>query len=189
MSDSFVLLWGATSLSEQESAELFSLLTSSERARAASLGQVLSQRYLSGRYLARKLGGDILGEDWTSVIPIARCGECGMDHGAIILEDTDVHISLSSSGEKLVAAGISGRRIGVDIERGYIDDTREVAGRAGTHTVTLGSWCEYEAIVKAMGVGNAVSIDELDPTVVTSQYTVHNATQHERHVLALAVSR
>ncbi|AXE55160.1 4'-phosphopantetheinyl transferase superfamily protein [Aurantimicrobium sp. MWH-Uga1] len=189
MSESFVLLWGAISLSEQESDELYPLLTPSERARAASLGHVLSQRYLSGRYLARKLGGDILGQAWTSVIPVAQCSECGMDHGAITLKGTDVHISLSSSGSAVVAAGIRGQHIGVDIEQGNLGDSREVAGKAGTQTVTLGSWCEYEAVVKAMGVGNTVSIDELDPTVISSQYTVHKATQHERFVLAVAVSR
>jgi len=189
MSDSFVLLWGATSLSEQESDELYPLLTSSELARAASLGDVLSQRYLSGRYLARKLGGDILGQAWTSVIPVAQCRECGMDHGAITLEGTDVHISLSSSDSAVVAAGIRGQHIGVDIEQGNLEDSREVAGKAGTQIVTLGSWCEYEAVVKAMGVGNVISIDELDPTVISSQYTVHKATQHERFVLAVAVSR
>lgn len=188
MSDSFVLLWGATSLSEQESDELYPLLTSSERARAASLGHVLSQRYLSGRYLARKLGGDILGQPWTSVIPRAHCAQCGMDHGAITLEGTDVHISLSSSGGVLVAAGIHGHRIGVDIEQGNLGDLREVAGKTGTHTVTLGSWCEYEAVVKAMGVGNAVSIDELDPAEVSAQFTVHHAGQHDKLVLAVAVS-
>jgi 4'-phosphopantetheinyl transferase len=189
MSDSFVLLWGTASLSEQESGELSPLLTPTELARAASLGEVLSQRYLSGRYLARKVGGDILGEEWTSVIPIAHCSECGMDHGPITIEGTDVHISLSSSGSVVVAAGIRGQQIGVDIEQGNLGDSREVAGKAGTYTVSLGSWCEYEAVVKAMGVGNAVSIDELDPTVVSSQYTVHNATQSEKFVLAVAVSR
>jgi phosphopantetheinyl transferase len=112
-----------------------------------------------------------------------------MDHGPITLEGTDVHISLSSSGSSLVAAGIRGQRIGIDIEQGNLGDIREVAGKAGTHTVTLGSWCEYEAVVKAMGVGNAVSIDELDPTVVASMYTVHNATQSEQFVVAVAVSR
>lgn len=188
MSDSFVLLWGATSLSEQESDELYPLLTSSERARAASLGHVLSQRYLSGRYLARKVGGQILGQAWTSVIPVAHCCECGMDHGAITLEGTDVHISLSSSGGVVVAAGIRGKQIGVDIEQGNLGDSREVAGRTGTHSVTLGSWCEYEAVVKAMGVGNAVSIDELDPAEVTAQFTVHHAGQHDKLVLAVAVS-
>ena len=189
MTNSFVLLWGATSLSEQESEELLPILTSSERARAASLGDVLSERFLSGRYLARKLGGEILGQAWTSVIPVAHCTECGMNHGAISLEGTDVHISLSSSGSALVAAGIRGRRIGVDIEQGYLGDSREVAGRTGTHSVALGSWCEYEAVVKAMGIGNSLSIDEIDPTETSSQYTVHKATQHKRFVLAVAVSR
>lgn len=189
MSESFDLIWGSTSLSVKESEELLPLLTFSERARAASLGVVLSQRYLSGRYLARKLGGEILGQAWTSVIPVAHCRECGMDHGAITLEGTDVHISLSSSDSALVAVGIRGQHIGVDIEKGNLGDSREVAGKAGTHTVSLGSWCEYEAIVKAMGVGNTVSIDELDPTVVSSQFTLHKATQHEKFVLAVAVSR
>jgi phosphopantetheinyl transferase len=187
MSHSFVLLWGTTSLSEQESQDLFPLLTPSELDRVAALGYVPSQRYLSGRYLARKLGGKILGQAWTSLIPVAHCIECGMDHGAITLEGTDVHISLSSSGSALVAAGIRGQLIGVDIEQGNLGDSREVAGRAGTHTVTLGGWCEYEAVVKAMGVGNAVSIDELDPSVVSSQFIVQRATQHNKFVLAVAV--
>lgn len=189
MSDSCVFLWGTTSLSEQESEELFPLLTSSERDRAASLQHALSQRYLSGRYLARKLGGEILGQAWTKLTPVAHCTECGMDHGAITLEGTDVHISLSSSGTILVAAGIRGHLLGVDIELGNIVESREVAGSKGTQTVTLGSWCEYEAVVKAMGVGNVISIDELDPTVISSQYTVHKATQHGEFVLAVAVSR
>ena len=188
MTESFVLLWGAITLSEQESEELFPLLTSSERARAATLGDVLSQRYLSGRYLARKLGGDILGQPWTSVIPRAHCAQCGMDHGAITLEGTDVHISLSSSGRVLFAAGIRGHRIGIDIEQGNVGDLREVAGKTGTHTVTLASWCDYEAVVKAMGVGNALSIDELDPDVVSAQFTLHHARQHDGLVLAVAVS-
>ena len=189
MTNSFVLLWGATSLSEQESEELLPILTSSERDRAASLGDVLSERYLSGRYLARKLGGEILGQEWNSVIPKAHCTECGMDHGVITLEGTDVTISLSSSGGVLVAAGIQGHRIGVDIEQGNLVDTREVAGTTGTHLVSLASWCDYEAVVKAMGVGNALSIDELDPDMVSAQFTVHHSKQHGEHVLAIAVSR
>ena len=189
MSGSVVLLWGTASLSAQESGELSPFLTPSERDRAASLGHATSQRYLSGRYLARKLGEKILGQAWTSVIPVAHCAQCGMDHGPITLKGSDVNISLSSSGSVVVAAGIRSQHIGVDIELGNIGDSREVAGKAGTHTVSLGAWCEYEAVVKAMGVGNAVSIDELDPTVVTSQYKVHNATQHEKFVIAVAVSR
>ena len=189
MSDSFVLLWGATTLSEEELEELFPILTPSERARVASLGHVSAERYLSGRYLARKLGGEILGKAWNAVIPKAHCTECRLDHGAITLEGTDVNISLSSSGGVLVAAGIHGQRIGVDIEEGNLADTREVAGTTGMHIVTLASWCDYEAVVKAMGVGNTLSIDELDSDVVSAQFTVHHSRQHEELVLSVAVSR
>lgn len=189
MTDSFVSLWGTTTLTEQESQELMPLLSGSELTRAEAVGRTLSQRYLAGRFLARKLGGEILDQAWTSVIPVAHCSECGMDHGAITIVGTDVHISLSSSGGVLVAVGIRGQHIGVDIEQGNLDDSREVAGRTGTHSVTLASWCEYEAVVKAMGVGNALNIDELDPEAVSAQYTVHRATQHDKLVLAVSVSR
>lgn len=188
MSESCVLLWGTTVLSEQELAQLEPLLSVSERARADAIGALRSQRYLAGRFLARKLGAQLLGARWTSVIPLAHCLECGMDHGPITIVGTDVHISLSSSGMKLVAAGARGKRIGVDIEQGNLGDTREVAGRSEILQVTLAQWCEYEAVAKAMGLGIALGIDEVDLTGSSKEYDVRQAQQHKDVVLALALS-
>jgi phosphopantetheinyl transferase len=122
-----------------------------------------------------------------------------MDHGAINLVGTDLSISLSSTGSRLVAAGIRGHRIGIDIEQGQLEDRREIAVRIGNQDVTLAQWCEYESVVKAAGVGISLSIDEIQFTNIAGrktaclngipdQYEVIPATQHDDVVLAVALS-
>lgn len=121
-----------------------------------------------------------------------------MDHGAIAIRESDLNISLSASGTRIVAAGIQGARIGVDIEQGLLLESREIATRAGVHNVTLAQWCEYEAVVKAAGVGMAVGFDEINFTTSgenvtahipgdTTSYMVAPSTQHEEVVLSVAV--
>lgn len=186
--NSVELLWGTFPINEAQSRELLPLLTRSEQERFDSLGEVRAQRYLAGRYLARKAAGRLLEQDWSSVIPSAQCAECGMDHGPISISGTDINISLSSSGSVVVAAAARGSHIGVDIEKGNLLDLREVAGSYSNHTVTLAQWCEYEASVKVMGVGTVLGIDELDMKSISQGYEVRSASQVGEYVLALALS-
>lgn len=199
MRGSFELLWGSTSLSEEEQSLMEAALTSSERDRANYLSPAPSRKYVAGRYWARQLGAHMLQTDWTSVVPSAHCGECGMDHGAIQIEGSDLRITLSSSGNRLVVAGSFGHHIGVDIEHGRLEERREIAARSGILEVSLAQWCEYEAVVKAVGVGIALSIDEVTVTNSDGCYTAHltgfegryeivPATEYEDVVLAVALS-
>lgn len=199
MTSSFELLWGSTSLSEEEQSLMKEFLSPSERVRANFLSPSLSSRYVAGRYWARQLGAQLLHTEWTSVVPHAHCEKCGMDHGAIQVQGSDLMISLSSSGNRLVAAGTFGQYIGIDIEQGRLTDQREIAARTELLEVSLAQWCEYEAVVKAAGVGISHSFDEV--TVINSdgcqiaqlaglegRYEIFPAIQHEDVVLAVALS-
>ena len=198
MTSSFELLWGTTSLSEEEQSLMKEFLSSSERVRANFLSPSQSSRYVAGRYFARELGAQLLQTEWTSVVPTAHCEKCGMDHGAIHVQGSDLKISLSYSGDRLVAAGTFGQHIGIDIEHGRLADQREIAARSGLLEVSLAQWCEYEAVVKAAGVGITHSFDEV--TVINSdgsyvaqlaglegRYEMIPATQQEDVVLAVAL--
>lgn len=195
----YSLYWGKTQLTHAETAELEAVLTDSEVTRWKYLEGPRAQRYLAGRFLARTLGADVLHRNWSEVIPQAICRDCGMDHGAISIVNSDVHVSLSSSGDDLVAAGARGRLVGVDIEQGNLEELYEVAGDAGNMLIALSRWCEYEAVVKALGVGINLGIDKVHFEEVpggfiasaetsTTEFIVGAATQHEKVVLAVALS-
>lgn len=186
---SYELLWGKTELSEKEREELLPYLSNSERIRVEFLNGLRAERYLAGRLLSRQLGAKLLGTHWSEAIPVAFCHECGMDHGTIMIQGSNVNLSLSSAGEVLVVAGAVGNRIGIDIETGLLQDTRVVAGSLGNLEVTLAHWCEYEAKVKMFGTGIGVEIDTVDRHIAPNEYELHAARQHGDLVLAVAVSR
>jgi 4'-phosphopantetheinyl transferase len=196
----YSLFWGKTQLTHAETTQLEAVLTDSERTRWKSLDGPRAQRYVAGRFLARTLGAEVLQRNWSEVIPQASCDDCGMDHGAISIENSDIHVSLSSSGDDLVAAGARGRLIGVDIEQGNLEELHEVAGDVGNIHIALSRWCEYEAVVKALGAGIHLGIDKVhfedvpegfiaSTETSTTEFMVGAATQHGKVVLAVALGR
>lgn len=156
-----VVAWGPSRLADNEMDEIKVVLTSGERARIVELSPDRAARYLAGRSLVRKLAAEMLHSTWASIIPEANCLECGGDHGALVIRGSDLCVSLAYSGEHAVALAAHGRKVGIDLESGHPTEERQVGFLRSTAFVTLQSWCDYEAVIKADGRGMLIDINDV----------------------------
>ena len=106
--------------------------------------------FLQGRLMLRDLAREL---GVPNPIIDATCPDCGGAHGAPVVRDSELRVTLSRCAEALVVAGTRGRGIGVDVELAGAD----VAGVG-----SIARWTSVEAVLKADGRGLRV-----DPDAVT----------------------
>lgn len=158
----YVTAWGPARLSDGRNDELERVLTSGERARASVLSPERASRYMAGRSLVRELAARQLQRTWESTIPQATCSECGGDHGAITIRGSELNVSVAYSGDHAVAFATQGRKVGIDIESGHPSEERQVGVLHSTTSITLQSWCDYEAVIKADGRGIQIDFSDVE---------------------------
>ncbi len=187
------LLRSATAplLGERRSRAL-DLLTPAERSRFAA--DPHPERFLTGRMLLRELVADLTGADPASITVTAACPDCGREHGRPRVDGA--FVSLSHTGDLVVAAGSPTAPVGVDVERrdaaaaGRADE-RLAAIRLVAAGEGLEHWTRVEAVLKADGRGLRV-----DPAAVVirgdrasldgAAYGLTDASDAE-HVISVAM--
>jgi 4'-phosphopantetheinyl transferase len=161
---------------ESRTAEFFSLLDRHERTRAARFSyERLRMHFVQSHGIARRILAKYAG-----VVDPADLVFTRSRHGKprLIAPTTDLHFSLSHSGDRCILAVRFGQRLGVDLER--MDDlpcTLEIARRYFTVTETqmlarlpsgarsnyfFAMWSRKEAIVKAMGATLVRSLSRIE---------------------------
>ena len=142
------------------------LLDEQEQARAARFRFAADRaRFVLGAVLVRAAAGHALGLPPASIAVDRECDRCGEQHGRPRIGGTDLHVSVSHSGDVVVAALTAEGPVGVDVEAvlGRSDtDYREICPSVCTEDeqrfVTgpeefVTCWTRKEAVLKAVGVG------------------------------------
>ncbi|AWB94412.1 hypothetical protein DCE93_00935 [Agromyces badenianii] len=148
------------------------LLGGAERARAAgTVNGAQRDRFLLGRMLLRELAADVAetGDIGPGEIEIrASCERCGAEHGrpSIVWPDAagpPPLASLASCAELVIAAvAPAGSHVGVDIERGRAEASRDAENErrravtrliGGSSRSAIRRWVRTEAVLKADGRG------------------------------------
>lgn len=160
---------------------LATLFNHDERQRLAALRQQLDRdRFSVGCALVRLLAGTYLGQAPAEVRVHRGCRECGKPHGKPRLVSpsaTDLQLSVSHAGDRVVVAYTRGAPIGVDVEPlglevdvdALIDlaaslkearalATLEPQDRARAFMVL---WTRKEALLKATGQGLKVALSKV----------------------------
>ena len=164
---------------ESHTAEFFSLLDRHERTRATRFPyERLRMYFVQSHGIARRILAEYAG-----VVDPADLVFTRSRHGKpkLIAPTSDLHFSLSHSGDRCILAVRFSQRLGVDLERvGDLPYTLEIARRNFTATETqmlarlpggarsnyfFAMWSRKEAIVKAMGASLVRSLNriELEP--------------------------
>lgn len=101
-----------------------------------------------GRALLRALVAELAGVAEAGIRIVARCPDCGGDHGrpVVMAPDaaTDVRVSLAHAGGVTVAAALVGGAVGIDAEP---------RPHAADAVPALRRWTRIEAVLKADGRG------------------------------------
>ena len=126
-----------------------SLLSPRESGRLAS--DPHPERFLAGRMLLRELAAELTGRELESIPVSAACPDCGREHGQPRV--AGLHMSLSHSGDRVVAAAHPDRAIGVDLESRDVSPERLATIRTIAGGVGLEHWTRVEAVLKADGRG------------------------------------
>lgn len=161
-----------------------------ETARVARLRREQDRdRYLTAHHAARRVAGEWIDCPPDDVVFDRTCGRCGEQHGApTVVGPAGARplpsVSLTHSGDVVgVALGLGGP-VGLDVEQPWPDDGEtRLAGmvRAPGDADGLALrdlWVCKEAVLKAAGVGLAVSMTELALSGGTARGT---ASLNERH--------
>jgi 4'-phosphopantetheinyl transferase len=145
-----------------------SILSAGERARCARPGT-------PHRTIAAALVR-LVGARHTTMRPAARievdrtCPHCGEQHGRPRLIGSDLHVSVSHAGDRVVVAACRGAEVGIDVEPVTGLTAAEIAPLAlgddeVPHAVdartVLTYWTRKEAIVKATGDGIEVPLRDV----------------------------
>jgi 4'-phosphopantetheinyl transferase len=178
--DGDVHVWLARLIEDQShTAEFFSLLDRHERTRATRFSyDRLRMHFVQSHGIARRILAEYAG-----VVDPADLVFTRSRHGKpkLIAPTSDLHFSLSHSGDRCILAVRFGQRLGVDLERvENFPYTLDIARRHFTVTETqmlarlsgrarsnyfFAMWSRKEAIVKAMGASLVRSLNriELEP--------------------------
>jgi len=141
------------------------LLDSVERARASAyVREADCTRFVVGVALLKLVVAREEGVAPTAVRVDRRCATCGRAHGAPSIVGSDLHVSVSHSGERVVVAITPAGPVGVDVEereaRVALPSTMDVLTAAEplwNIDDLLTYWCRKESALKATGAGLAVS--------------------------------
>ena len=125
-------------------------------------------RQIAGAALLRLAAGRLADIDPAAIRVDRTCDTCGQPHGRPQLIGTDLHASISHSGDRIAVALSRAGRVGVDVERITPIDVAELASgvldpeeRANSTTDFFIYWVRKESVVKATGDGVVVALERV----------------------------
>jgi 4'-phosphopantetheinyl transferase len=159
------------------------LLSESERTRAASFHHTAArQRFVAATALLKVTVAQTIGGDPFDVNVRRRCPDCQRLHGRPEIDGTDMHVSISHSGDRVAVAICAAGPVGVDVEQvnpdvdvdgmlrfvlgaGERQPFRSIAGVAARTLAFYQCWTRKESVLKATGDGLRVPMSTmtLDP--------------------------
>jgi 4'-phosphopantetheinyl transferase len=142
------------------------MLDTAEQARAAAFVARGDQtRFVVGAALLKSAVAHEQGVALTAIRVDRRCDSCGRQHGAPRIPDSDLYVSASHAGERVVVAITPTASVGIDVEERVLRMAMPPVSKVLTdvepsHGVDdfLTYWCRKESVSKAKGVGLAVSM-------------------------------
>ncbi len=145
------------------------LLDEVERVRAeAFLRPDDRSRFVVGVALLKLAVAHITERPAGSVRIDRRCPSCGGPHGRPRLRETDLQVSVSHSGPRVVVALTGSGPVGIDIEQRAPERALPAAEHVLAESEPLGGpedfltyWCRKESVVKATGDGLQVPFREV----------------------------
>lgn len=169
-------LWSWCLDGEGQSGE--ALLNDAERARSRRfVTPVLQQRFVAARSRVRALLGAHLGCDPRSLVFVEN--EFGKPR---LADRSDIHFSLSHSQDRALLAVSEGLEIGADLEgvrsvdhlglaRRYFhrNEVAAIERHADPQQAFFRIWTLKEAVVKALGTGLLIPLDEFEVSIETAQ--------------------
>lgn len=133
-------------------------------------------QFAVGCVIVRLVLAELTGLDPAELVIDRRCARCAGSHGKPRLVGSDLHFSVSHSGERVGVAFAEGPRVGLDVERVVEADRGSVAetvlapeelrrwqglGEAERTSAFHTYWARKESVLKATGDGLGVPMAEL----------------------------
>ena len=154
------------------------LLNEAERARSGRfMTALLRQRFTAARARLRSLLGAYLGRDPRSLVFVEN--EFGKPR---LVDRPDIHFSLSHSHDQALLAVSEGLEVGADLEgmrsadhlglaRRYFhpNEVAAIERHADPRAAFFQIWTLKEAVVKALGTGLSLPLDEFEVSIAASR--------------------
>ncbi len=154
------------------------LLNEAERARSSRfMTALLRQRFTAARARLRSLLGTHLGRDPGSLVFVEN--EFGKPR---LVDRPDIHFSLSHSQDRALLAVSEGLEVGADLEgvrsvdhlglaRRYFhpNEVAAIERHADPQAAFFQIWTLKEAVVKALGTGLSIPLDEFEVSIAATQ--------------------
>ncbi|WP_137844785.1 hypothetical protein [Microbacterium sp. 2FI] len=159
------IAWTDAAAAHPEAIAAVARLGASQRARHAGLDPARAARFAAGRLLLVRLLAEFAPIDGVALTSV--CEVCGGDHGRPRVVGVPVAVSVSYTGDLVVAAAVSldaAGAVGVDIERGdAASGPLDVLAPlfAPAPPPDLGGWTLMEAAMKADGRGVRMPMAEI----------------------------
>jgi len=125
-------------------------------------------RQIAGAALLRLAAGHLADNDPAMIWVDRTCDTCGQPHGRPKLIGTDLHASISHSGDRIAVALTRAGHVGVDVERISPIDLAELASgvlgieeHANSTTDFFVYWVRKESVVKATGDGVVAALERV----------------------------
>ena len=123
-------------------------------------------RQIAGAVLLRLAAGHLVDIDPAAVCVDRTCDTCGQPHGRPRLIGTDLHASISHSGDRIAVALTRAGHVGIDVEQISPIDLAELASgvlgleeHANSTTDFFIYWVRKESVVKATGDGVVAALE------------------------------
>jgi 4'-phosphopantetheinyl transferase len=175
--------FGPRALTPDDRGPALDSLSGAERARFEDLVPARADAFLAGRALLRQVAGELLGIEPVAVPLVARCPECGREHGRPILAGTDLRVSLAHASSSVAVAASWGAAVGIDLEplAGRVERLDAIEALTGVRS--LRHWTRLEAVLKADGRGLRVDPGAVRVTEVADGITAAIAGGSARYRL------
>ena len=125
-------------------------------------------RQIAGAALLRLAAGNLADIDPAMICVDRTCDTCGQPHGRPRLIGTDLHASISHSGDRIAVALTRAGHVGIDVERISPIDLAELASgvlgleeHANSTTDFFIYWVRKESVVKATGDGVVAALERV----------------------------